>query len=98
MWYKNNAGTSPFEPARWLGVSHRTGRLMCYHVLTQRGTVVSRSTVHRVTNIEQTTTVVKRTFEEIDTVMKLAMTHPMGPSQLADFIAIDVCVSLLNVM
>ena len=35
---------------------------------------------------------------EIDTVMKLGMAHPMGPLQLADFIGLDVCLSILQVM
>ena len=36
--------------------------------------------------------------QEIDTVMKLGMAHPMGPLQLADFIGLDVCLSIMNVL
>jgi 3-hydroxybutyryl-CoA dehydrogenase len=36
--------------------------------------------------------------QEIDTVMKLGMAHPMGPLQLADFIGLDVCLSILGVL
>ena len=36
--------------------------------------------------------------KEIDTVMLLGMSHPMGPLHLADFIGLDVCLSILNVM
>jgi 3-hydroxybutyryl-CoA dehydrogenase len=36
--------------------------------------------------------------QEIDTVMKLGMAHPMGPLQLADFIGLDVCLSILQVL
>lgn len=36
--------------------------------------------------------------EEIDAVMKMGMAHPMGPLQLADFIGLDICLSILNVL
>ncbi len=38
------------------------------------------------------------TVESIDTVMKLGMAHPMGPLQLADFIGLDTCLSIMNVL
>jgi 3-hydroxybutyryl-CoA dehydrogenase len=38
------------------------------------------------------------TREGIDEIMKLGMNHPMGPLQLADFIGLDVCVSILDVL
>ena len=66
VWFKDNAGTSPFEPGRWLGVSHRTGRLMCFHILTQKGTVVSRSTVQKVSNLEFSTSTVTDIFKRFD--------------------------------
>jgi 3-hydroxybutyryl-CoA dehydrogenase len=36
--------------------------------------------------------------EEIDTVMKLGMAHPMGPLHLADFIGLDICLSIMRVL
>jgi 3-hydroxybutyryl-CoA dehydrogenase len=36
--------------------------------------------------------------KEIDDIMKLGMSHPMGPLQLADFIGLDTCLSILNVL
>jgi 3-hydroxybutyryl-CoA dehydrogenase len=38
------------------------------------------------------------TREGIDEIMKLGMNHPMGPLQLADFIGLDVCVNILDVL
>ena len=66
VWYKDNAGLSPFQPGRWLGVSYRTGRLMCFHILTQTGKVISRSTVQRVTELEKSTAATKDIFAQFD--------------------------------
>jgi len=38
------------------------------------------------------------TVDAVDTIMKLGMAHPMGPLQLADFIGLDVCLSILQVL
>ena len=66
VWYKENAGLGPENPGIWLGISHRTGRLMCYYVLTQKGTVLSRTNVQRVTNLELQVESIKKIFDEFD--------------------------------
>ena len=53
IWYKDNAGLGPLRPGRWLGISRGTGRLMTYHVLTETGSVLTRSSVQRVTELEK---------------------------------------------
>ena len=60
--FKDNSSISPSYPGKWLGISHQIGRLVCYHILTQIGKVLSRSTVKWVKNIELSTDEVKETF------------------------------------
>ena len=55
VWFKYNAGLFPSEPGRWFSISHRTGSLMCFHILTETGKFISRIMVRRVTNIELST-------------------------------------------
>ncbi len=64
--YKENAGLGATAIGRWLGVSHRVGGLMSYWVLTQTGTVISRTTVQRVTNLEKETDETKASIKEFD--------------------------------
>ena len=52
VWFKDNASLSPSDPWRWLGISHQTGMLMCYHILTHTGKVISIYMVQRVTNLK----------------------------------------------
>ena len=42
VWYKGNTGLGEILPGRWLGVSSRTGTLMCYHALTKTAIIISR--------------------------------------------------------
>jgi hypothetical protein len=64
--YKENAGLGTAAIGRWLGVSHRVGGLMSYWVLTQTGTVISRTTVQRITNLDKETDEVKQSVNEFD--------------------------------
>ena len=70
VWYKENAGLGPESPGRWLGVSRRTGRLMCYFILTQTGRIVSRTIVQRVTNLDIQVKSNKKMFQEFDNEIK----------------------------
>ena len=53
--YKENAGLGKTHIVKWLGVSHRIGPLMSYWILTAQGTLISRTTVQRITHIETQT-------------------------------------------
>jgi hypothetical protein len=65
--YKENAGLGMTAIGRWLGVSHRVGGLMSYWILTQTGTVISRTTVQRITNLEKETDETRESIKEFDT-------------------------------
>ena len=52
VWYHENAGLGERLHGRLIGFSHRIGSLMSYYILTQKGSVISRTTVQRVTNLE----------------------------------------------
>jgi hypothetical protein len=64
--FNENAGLSVTSVGRWLGISHRVGGLMSYWILTIKGTVISRTTVQRVTALEKETDEVKAAVVEFD--------------------------------
>ena len=66
VWYHENAGLGERLHGRWLGVSHRVGSLMSYYILTKNCSVISRTTVQRVTNLEQQVDDNKALFSEYD--------------------------------
>ena len=53
--YKENAGLGMADIGRWLDVSHRVDGLMYYYILTQKGTVISITTVQILTSLEKET-------------------------------------------
>ncbi|GAX09610.1 hypothetical protein FisN_38Lu038 [Fistulifera solaris] len=69
VWYLNNPNDkeSPPELGRWLGVSYRVGAAMCYFVLTQKGVVLSRSSVQPFNLQEQLSNEVRLRMEKFDT-------------------------------
>jgi hypothetical protein len=64
--FKTNAGVTPPELGRWLGVSHRVGRIMSYWILPPSGIPISCNTVQRLTNLEQQTNEWKRRMTTFD--------------------------------
>ena len=70
VWYRENAGLGETMLGRWLGVSHRTGGLMCYWILPMSGIPVSRTSVQRVTNLEMQTVENIARITEFDAAIK----------------------------
>ena len=69
-WYKENAGMGKTKMGRWLGVSHRTGSLMSFWVLTPSCRVVSRTSVQRITSLELQEETNKRRMTAFDDAVK----------------------------
>jgi hypothetical protein len=70
VWYHDNAGLGERKFGQWLGVSHCIGSLIPYWVLTMNGTVISRTMVQHVTNLELQTDDVKEQVKEFDDKIK----------------------------
>ena len=70
VWYNENAELSERLHGRWIGVSHRIESLMLYYIWTHTGSVISRTTVQRVTNLEVQIDNHKALFEEYDSEVR----------------------------
>jgi hypothetical protein len=81
IWYKDNAGASLFEPGCWLDISENTGCLMTYYALIQHDTVISRSTVQRMTSSELSTTNVTKMFMDFDNNIAIKLKHKISGFQ-----------------
>ena len=66
VWYRDNSGLGENKLGRWLGVSKHVGGEMCYHILPNTGTPISRSTVWNLTADEKKTDEVKAMIAEFD--------------------------------
>ena len=69
-WYKENASMGETKMGRWLGVSHKTGSLMSFWILTPSCHVVSRTSVQRITNLELQEETNKRKLTAFDDAVK----------------------------
>ena len=72
-WYKENAGMGEMKLGRWLGISHRTGSLMSFWVLTPSCKVVSRTSVQCVTRLEMDEEATQKRTEAFDETTKLRL-------------------------
>ena len=70
VWYKDNACLGPQHPGRWLGIADKRGNLMCYHGLNEKGNILPRSSVQRVTQLELQTPEYKDMFADVDNSIK----------------------------
>jgi len=69
--YRSNAGLGEVEVARWIGVSHRIGRLMSYWLLPGSGIPISATTVQRMTNDEKSTDEMKKRMERYEERLRI---------------------------
>ena len=69
-WYHKNAGLGPTKLGRWLSVVHKAGRLMSYWILTVNCTVITRTTVQRVTSLEMQPDHMKERAQAFDEAIK----------------------------
>lgn len=93
----NGYATDPAVTTTIVELSKQLGKIPCV-VNDYPGFVANRILMPMINEAIYTLFEGVAGVEEIDTVMKLGMAHPMGPLQLADFIGLDVCLSILQVL
>jgi hypothetical protein len=71
--FRSNAGLGEVQLGRWLGVSHRVGRLMSYWILPESGFPISATTVQRLTNAEKSTDEVRAQMHDYESKVKLTL-------------------------
>lgn len=93
--YRANAGLGPNSLGRWLGVSHRVGKLLSYWILTEGGQVISCTTVQRLTNLEMQTMEWQARIREYEAAIASRMASP-DPVPIPDHIPEDLQLGLLE--
>ncbi len=93
----NGYATSKEVTAKIVALSEQLGKIPCV-VNDYPGFIANRILMPMINEAIYSLYEGVAGVEAIDTVMKLGMAHPMGPLQLADFIGLDVCLSILNVL
>ena len=93
----NGYATSPEVTSQIVELSKQLGKIPCV-VNDYPGFIANRILMPMINEAVYSLFEGVAGVEEIDTVMKLGMAHPMGPLQLADFIGLDVCLSILQVL
>lgn len=93
----NGYATSPAVTAKVIELSKMLGKVPCA-VNDYPGFIANRILMPMINEAIYSLYEGVAGVEEIDTVMKLGMAHPMGPLQLADFIGLDVCLSIMRVL
>ncbi len=71
--FRSNAGLGEVQLGRWLGVTHRVGRLMSYWILPECEILISAMTVQRLTNAEQSTDEVRARMRDFERKVKLTL-------------------------
>lgn len=93
----NGYATDPAVTERIVALSRKLGKTPCV-VNDYPGFISNRILMPMINEAVYSLFEGVAGVEEIDVVMKLGMAHPMGPLQLADFIGLDVCLSILRVL